>query len=224
MIADALPAQLTFRALSPSRAILAILGVGVAVLAWLSIEYHDANAESDARLFIDGVRPALMAKYGTVKRAQAAGFLQMTHLGWDGTAIYFNQTFAGIDPLHPNFLWYDRRDRLVGVDYELPISQYPMNPPGRDLFAVRRMRWSVVYAHVHLAYVADGKIVLTEGEAQARFAVDPVTSETLRDAGLLPSGAQLQWFSFHPRCWDLSLWLVPNPFGASANFNPYVYL
>lgn len=193
------------------------------MLAWLSIQYHDANAESDARVFIDNVRPVLMAKYGTVEQAEAAGFSQMTHFGWDGTAIYFNHTFDGVDPLHPNFLWYDRYDRLVGLDYELPISQYPMNPPGRDLFPVRPLRWTVVYAHVHLAYLADGKMVLAQAEAQPKFAIDLVTSQTLRDAGLLPPNAQLQWFSFHPRCWDLSLWLTPNPFGASAAFNPYVY-
>lgn len=215
---------MTFRtALSPARTIGIVFGIAAAVLAWLSLEYHDSNAESDATAFIDAVRPTLMARYGTVELAQAAGFSQITHLGWDGTAIYFNHTFAGVDPLHPNFLWFDRRDRLVGVDYELPISQYPMNPPGRDLFAVRRMRWSVVYAHVHLAYLNDGKLVFAEGDAQPKFAVDTVTSGTLRDAGLLPANAQLQWFSFHPRCWDLSLWLTPNPFGASSTYNPYVY-
>jgi hypothetical protein len=209
--------------LTSTRALTLVLGIAVAVLAWLSLEYHDANAESDARSFVDGVRPVLMAKYGTVEQAEAAGFIQMTHLGWDGTTIYFNNSFDGVDPLHPNFLWYDRHERLVGVDYELPISQYPMNPPGRDLFAVRRMRWTVVYAHVHLAYVLDGKTVLEEAEAQPKLAFGLVTSAALRDSALLPANAQLLWFSFHPRCWDLSLWLVPNPFGASSNFNPYVY-
>jgi hypothetical protein len=210
-------------ALTPSRTIIAILAIGAAVVAGLSIEYHDATAESDARIFLDRVRPVLMAKYGTVEQAQAAGFSQMTNPGWDGTAIYFNHRFDAVDPLHPNFLWYDRHDRLAGMDYELPIAQYPMNPPGRDLFPVRRMRWTVIYAHVHYAYLADGKTVLAEGEAQPMLATNPVTTQTLRDAGLLPAGAQLQWFSFHPRCWDLSLWLAPNPFGASSNFNPYVY-
>jgi len=216
---------LTLRtALTPRRAILAIIGVAIIVLAWLSIEYHDANAESDARAFVDRVRPVLMARYGTVERAQSAGFSQMTYLGWDGTAIYFNHTFDGVDPLHPNFLWFDRDGRLVGVDYELPIAQYPMNPPSHELFPVRRMRWSVVYAHVHVAYFLNGKTVLAQADAQAKFAeIDPVTSDALRGAGLLPPNAELQWFSFHPRCWDLSLWLTPNPFGASAAFNPYVY-
>jgi hypothetical protein len=215
---DAPPAFMSAR-----RSILAILGIGVAVLAWLTIEYHDANAESDARAFIDSVRPALMAKYGTAGQAEAAGFSQMTHLGWDGTAIYFNHTFNGVDPLHPNFLWYDRHDRLAGIDYELPIAQFPVDPPGRDLFPVRRMRWSTVSAHVHLAYTLDGKTVLAEAEAQPKLAVDTVNSDVLREAGLLPPNGQLLWFSFHPRCWDLSLWLTPNPFGASANLNPYAY-
>jgi len=66
--------------------------------------------------------------------------------------------------------------------------------------------------------------VLAQADAQAKFAqIDPVTSDALRGVGLLPPNAELQWFSFHPRCWDLSLWLIPNPFGASAAFNPYVY-
>jgi len=208
---------------TPARAIVAVLAIGAAVLAGLSIQYHDTNAESDARVFIGRVRPVLMAKYGTVEQAESAGFSQMTNLGWDGTAIYFDHTFDGVDPLHPNFLWYDRHDRLVGVDYELPISRYPMNPPGHDVFPVRLMRWTVVYAHVHLAYATGGNAVLTQADAQPKLALDAVNSATLIEAGLLPANAHLLWFSFHPRCWDLSLWLAPNPLGASANFNPYVY-
>lgn len=199
------------------------MAIGVGVLAWLTLEYHDANAESDARGFIDRVRPALTADYGTPARAKAAGFSQMTQLGWDGTAIYFNHTFDRVDPLHPNFLWYDRHGHLVGVDYELPIEQYPMNPPRHDLFPVRRMRWTIVEAHAHFAYALYSQTVFVETAAQPNFALGPVTRETLRDAGLLPANAELLWFSFHPRCWDLSLWLAPNPFGASAAFNPFVY-
>jgi hypothetical protein len=200
-----------------------VLGIALVVLAWSTIAYHDATEESDARRFLDSVRPSLMTRFGTVDQARAAGYLQLTHLGWDGTEIYFNNSFIGVGPLTPNFLWYDRHGRLVGIDYELPIAQYPMNPPGRELFPVKRERWSIVYAHVHLAYDLDGKTVLQEADAQPKLAFVTVPKQTLHDAGLLPMNAQLLWFSYHPRCWDLALWLTPNPFGASADYNPYVY-
>jgi hypothetical protein len=209
--------------LSSARALVYVLAIAAVSLAWSTIAFHDANAEADARQFLDSVRPALMARFGTVEQAEAAGYTQMTNFGWDGTAIYFNHTFQNVDPLDPNFLWYDRHGRLVGMDYELPIAQYPLNPPGRNLFPVQRMRWTVVDAHVHLAFLRNGKTMLVEGDAQPQLALDTVSKRTLHDVGLLPIDAQLQWFSYHPRCWDLSLWLIPNPFGASADFNPYVY-
>ena len=207
------------------RSLQVVTVVSVAVLAWLTVAYRERVAESDARLFLKSVRPELTARYGTISRAQAAGYAQVTPVRWDGTAVYFDRTYRNVDRLHPNFLWYDRRGRLAGIDYQVPIATYPMDPPGRDLFDVSRMRWNIVYAYAHFAYVVHGQTMVAEIEAEGRpkFAAANTALAALHKSGFLPADARLLWYSYRPRCWDLALWLNDNPLGASATFNPKVY-
>lgn len=209
--------------MSAARSALYVIAIAVGVFVWSYITYHDATEEGDALRFIAMVRPPLTERVGTIPLAQAAGYSQMTQLGSDGTAIYFDHTFDGVDPLHPNFLWFDKHGNLVGVDYEVPTTKYP-EPPGAPLFSVRRSRWTIVPAHVHIAYKEAGVLMLKEGDAQLNLLGDNVTPDTLTADGLLPAGDRLLWFSFHPRSWDLGLWLTHNPLGASADYNPWVYL
>lgn len=148
--------------------------------------------------------------------------MQMTELGSDGTSIYFNHRFDHVDPLHPNFLWYDHHGKLVGLDYEVPVAAYAQ-PPGRDQFPVGRARWSTVSEHVHFAYEKSGRLVLVEGDTQANLRAGRITAATLVRDNLLPPGSKLVWFSYHPTCWDLGFWLIPNPLGAFADYAPDVY-
>jgi hypothetical protein len=187
------------------------------------VRYHDTNEEADAVQFLDGVRGPLLARLGTAALAQAHGYVQMTNLRPDGTVIYFDRTFGDVEPLHPNFLWFDRHDRLVGMDYEFPVNAWHQ-PPGKNLFPVRRSRWTIVPAHVHVAYRVGGVTTLAEGEMQPNLLGDNVADDTLVRDGLIPADAHLLWFSYQPRCWDLGLWLIPNPLGAFADYNPNVYL
>jgi hypothetical protein len=206
-----------------ARAALYVIGIAVAVFLWSTVAHHDAIEEADVNHFIANVRDPLQTRVGTVDLAVERGYTQMTTTGPDGTAIYFDRTFDGIDPLHPNFLWFDKHNKLVGVDYEVSTAAFPV-PPGHALFPVKQSRWTIVPAHVHIAYKETGVLMLREGDAQPNLIGGNVSAETLTADGLLPYGDRLMWFSFHPRSWDLSLWLKHNPLGATAAYNPWVYL
>ena len=171
--------------------------------------------------FIARVAKTLLAAYPTAAAARKAGYIQTTGIDEDGTAIFFNRDFTHVDPLHPNFLWYDRNDRLVGLDYELPQSAYA-SPPTAG-YPVGAARWTVVHEHVHLGYrVGSGPVMMHGARALPNLRTEPITAEALRADHVLPEGATLLWAYYHPACWDLGFWLIPNANGAFAEMNPSV--
>lgn len=173
--------------------------------------------------FIASVSPSLMARYATADKALAGGYIQLTPLSpEDHTSIYFNMTYSKIDPMHPNFLWYDRNNKLVGLDYEYAVSGWP-KPPGQSVYPVLPGRWVVIPVHFHYAYKdAHGKVVMHGARLRPNIKGDPITAAQLRADKLLPAGATLLWADYHPKTWDLGFWLVPDPSGAFAALNPKV--
>lgn len=172
--------------------------------------------------FINSVGTSLMASYPTAKEAEAAGYVRMTKLEKDGTYVYSNMTYTKIDRLHPNFLWYDRNFKLVGLDYEYAKSSSPAFP-GASVYPVLPSRWVTIPEHMHYAYTIGSGPVQPHGyRALPNLRHDPITAEELTADGLLPKGAKLVWAHYHPACWDLGFWLVPNPNGAFADLNPNV--
>ena len=172
--------------------------------------------------FVNRVTGELFAKYPTADKALAAGYIQLTDVGDDGTAIYFNMTYSKIALMHPNFLWYDRHGKLAGLDYEYDTNTWH-DPPGPKTYPVLRERWTIIRAHLHFAYrSATGAVKLRGARLRPNVKGDPITAEQLRADGLLPKGATLLWAHYHPKTWDLGFWLVPNPNGAFADLNPRV--
>ena len=160
------------------------------------------------RTFIARVSRVLSAKYPTMQVAQRHGYMPITdRLDAEHTYNLTDMDFRDVALDHPNFLWYDRAGKLVGVDYEYPKDGYA-KPPME--FPVDPSRWTSIDAHMHLAYELNGKTVYAE-----------VGSSTDVQK-YLPSGATLRWKMDHPAAWDLALWLVPNPGGAFADENPLV--
>ncbi|MDE2572061.1 MAG: hypothetical protein KGM44_06010 [bacterium] len=171
--------------------------------------------------FVSRVAKRLLAEFPTAAEAERAGYRQTTGVGSDGTSIYFNDDFVRLDELHPNFLWYDRRGRLVGLDYEYPQSEHPQAPT--VLFPVQASRWTVVHEHIHYAYrLGTGVIAMHGARATPRLRSPHIGAQALRAEHLLPAGATLLWAYYHPACWDLGFWLVPNPNGPFADLNPNV--
>ncbi|HVA38833.1 MAG TPA: hypothetical protein VNJ51_14595 [Candidatus Dormibacteraeota bacterium] len=171
--------------------------------------------------FVARVAKALLAAYPTAVQAEKAGYVQTTGVDEDGTAIYFDHDFAHVSALHPNFLWYDRQGKLVGLDYEYPQANYPKTPT--SLYPVAASRWTVVHEHVHFAYrIGAGPVHLRGARAYPNLRTPHITAADLAADHLLPAGATMVWAYHHPTCWDLGFWLVPNPNGPFAEANPDV--
>jgi hypothetical protein len=181
-----------------------------------------ARPDSGETQFITSVARTMQRQYHTAAAALRAGYMQMTPLNPDDhTSVYFNHRFDGVDREHPNFLWYDRDGILAGLDYEVKKDDFSV-PPGTAGFPVARARWTTIPAHVHFAYTdASGKLQLAESNARPNLRGVIEAGELTKD-GLLPAGAKLVWASYHPECWDLGFWLVPNPSGAFSDKNPLV--
>lgn len=172
--------------------------------------------------FIAGVQQKMLEKYPTAAVAVRAGFFQMTGVDEDATAVYFDHSFRGVDPAHPNFLWFDRHGQLVGLDYEVPVELHP-RPPGHSAFPVQPGRWTTVRAHVHFAYrVGGGPVQMRGARVHDNLTGASISAAQLHADGLLPAGARLLWAYYHPTCWDLDFWLIPNPNGPFAQRNPLV--
>lgn len=171
--------------------------------------------------FIADVTKALQAKYPTTAAATAGGFSEMTKLGSDGTAIWFNEKWdANVSKYAPNFLWYDKHGKLVGLDYQYTISANPKPPTG--VYPVDAGRWTTIPAHMHFAYKLPNGTVKRRGAMSLKGETADPTAAQLKAAKLLPPNATLVWAHYHPKTWDLGFWLVPNPNGAFADLNPNV--
>lgn len=197
---------------------LAALGMGLSAARRPRASLH---ASPEERQFIGFVRGHLMSEYSTTAKALRAHYVAITGIEDDGTAVYFNPSLRLVDALHPNFLWYDRRRQLVGLDYEFPVSAYPQPPTA--LFPVSVARWTTVKEHVHFNYrIGDEPIRMGTSDPRPNLHENPITLAELRADKLLPNDAKLVWAYDHPKSWDLGFWLVPNPNGAFAARNPRV--
>lgn len=172
--------------------------------------------------FVARVSSALLAAYPTDSAATAAGYMRMTRVEDDGTIIYATMKYTGIDEAHPNFLWYDRHGKLVGLDYEYPVKTWP-KPPGSQMYPVSASRWTTIPQHAHFAYrVGSGPIKYKGAKLFPNMMGGKITADELRADKLLPKGATLVWAEAHPKCWDLGFWTVSNPSGAFADLDPLV--
>lgn len=198
--------------------VVAALGLGVAMARRSGVSPH---ADASERLFISSVLYRLMARYPTKAQAMQAGYIAITGIEKDGTAVYFNPRLMRVDRFHPNFLWYDKHGRLAGLDYEFPRSLYP-KPPAQ-IFAVSATRWTSVNEHIHFNYrTGEGLLRMGMSHPRPNLRHNPITAPELRADRLLPANSQLVWAYDHPASWDLGFWLVPNPNGAFASRNPLV--
>ncbi len=170
--------------------------------------------------FIAGVTKTLQAKYPTTAAATAGGYSQMTRMEDDGTVIWFNGKWDNdVSKDAPNFLWYDKNGKLVGLDYQYTVSA---NPKAPSMYPVKASRWTTIPAHMHFAYKMSNGTVKRRGAMALKGVTSDPTAAQLKAAKLLPANASLMWAHYHPKSWDLGFWLVPNPSGAFADLNPLV--
>jgi len=196
----------------------AAFGLGLAAARRSAVSQH---ADSNERSFISSVKHRLIERYPTKAQAILAGYIAITGIEKDGTAVYFNPRLTRVNTFHPNFLWYDKHGKLAGLDYEFPRSLYP-NSPAKD-FAVSATRWTTVKEHVHFNYrFGHGPLHMGMSHPRPNLRHNPITAAELRTDHLLPASSRLVWAYDHPASWDLGFWLVPNRNGAFADMNPKV--
>lgn len=170
--------------------------------------------------FVNHASSVLLSHYPTTAQAVAHGYVKMRELDKDNTTIYTNFQYRNVSTGRPNFLWYDRSGKLVGVDYEFSVSIWRDPPIAR--YPAARSRWVIIPEHVHFAYTFHGKTVRHGRPALANLKRGTITLAELQADTLVPHGATLLWASYHPKSWDLGFWVVPNPAGPFAEKNSLV--
>jgi hypothetical protein len=175
------------------------------------------------KAFVQTTSTQLGQLYPDTAAAKTAGYALLEGaIDSDNTYNWTNFAFKGVDPGHPNFLWFDRNGHLAGVDWELPKSAYASAPSG-DAYPVQVSRWTSIPEHVHFAYTVNGTTHYGAAKATAALRQGTITAQQLRASGAkLPANATLVWAMYHPAVWDLAMWVVPNPNGAFAELNPNV--
>lgn len=197
--------------------------LGLAFLAQAVSLAKTSQPTTAEQQFVSTTSAKLQSAYPSTLVAKAKGYTMLEgSIDSDNTYNFTNRDFTNVTPDRPNFLWYDRKGHLAGVDYEMPKSKFP-SPPQLAAFPVQASRWVTIPEHVHYAYTADGKTVYGVVRATPALRTNDITLEMLRaNKAKIPADAKLAWAMYHPAVWDLAMWTVPNPNGAFADLNPNV--
>ncbi len=174
------------------------------------------------RAFVEKVSADLSARFPTPEAARKAGYFRYTDEDDTGAISYANKAWTSKDPEHPSQLWFDAKNRLIGADFSVPLTD---SKPA-DLFGLQPDRWQKFTAHVHYAlksgagttYGGAGEKTMTKGGGS----VAHPTARALVAAGVAKSVSDVRFVFTFPAIWDTSVWLVPNPDGAFAEKNPDV--
>jgi len=185
--------------------------------------------------FVAQVASDLQSRFATTAKAAAAGYFQYTVEDQTGAISWVNTKYWQSDPTHPSQLWYDVRGRLIGADFSVLQSASPARP---HLWGVSPSRWiDFSPGHVHFAIKTPSGLQYGAAGSKTMAKVGgSVANPTAAD--IYKISKQKRWsvlgipkpqsvndvafvFAF-PAVWDLQVWLVPNPLGAFAEYNPNV--
>lgn len=172
--------------------------------------------------FVTGIQKDLMARFPTAQDAEKAGYFRFTNEDKTGAISYVNLTWESADPQHPSQLWYDAKGKLIGADFS--VAKSAAKP---KLWGVNPERWDEIESHVHYVLVdAAGKETykgahLKDFVAAGGDAKNP-QAETVVKMGKATDAASVKHIFAFPDIWDLQVWVVPNPDGAFAEYNPNV--
>jgi len=172
--------------------------------------------------FIAKATKYLEATYPTAAGAEKAGYVRYTYEDKSGSISYANFKASKPDFKHPSQLWYDVKGRLLGADYSVPYTtKRPM------LFGMDPQRWREFGAHVHYGLIGPGGAITygaTGGKVQqpAPVSIEHPTAAQLAAGGIAKSPKDVKFVFEFPHIWDIEVWILPNPNGAFAEFNPHV--
>jgi len=194
-----------------------------------------AESASEVR-FVGQVSADLQSRFSTTAQAAAAGYFRYTDEDQTGAISWVNTQNWQSDPTHPSQLWYDVGGHLIGADFSVLQSGSPSRP---SLWGVTPARWiDFSPAHVHFAIktasglqfggVGSKTMGSVGGSVDRPTAADVYNVSKLKRWSVLgiakPQSANDVAFVFSfPAIWDLQVWVVPNPLGAFAEYNPNVH-
>ena len=174
-----------------------------------------AFIESSARfVHVAYARPALAAR---------AGFVRFTDEDRTGAISWANQHWTSTDAEHPSEVWYDAKGRLIGVDYTVLQTDTPDRP---RLWEIDPRRWISIRAHMHYGVWRDRRIAYgamsTDRFEEYGGTISLPDRQILVDAGVAKTKRDVAFLFLLPSIWDLQFWVIPNPYGAFAEYNPRV--
>ncbi len=207
------------------RIILTVIAAALALPPSLTVAAEKLSGQpNDAETaFVSKMSADLSARFPTPEAARRAGYLRYTDEDDTGAISYANRQWTSKDPEHPSQLWFDAKNRLIGADYSVPMSD-GSKPP--ELFGIRAERFQKFGAHVHYGligpagtiYGGAGAKTLSKGGGTLAHP----TAQALVAAGVAKSVGDVRFVFAFPAIWDVPVWVVPNPHGAFAEKNPDV--
>lgn len=195
-----------------------------------------APAESASeKQFVAAVSKDLQSRFATTALAAAAGYFRYTGEDQTGAISWVNTSDWKSDPKHPSQLWYDANGHLIGADF----SVYQSASHGRPgVWGVSASRWlDFSPAHVHFAIKTSSGLQFGGAGPKSFGSIggsvaQPTKADVVKLSKLktwkvlgIPAPHSLADVAFvfpFPSVWDLQVWLVPNPLGAFAEYNPDV--
>ena len=199
------------------------LGLVLAATTVISAEQKLSGKPQGTEVaFVTGVQKDLISRFPTTDDAVKAGYFRFTNEDKTGAISYVNLQWTSDDPKHPSQLWYDVKGQLIGADFSVPKTDKKPT-----LWGVNPARWDEFEAHIHYVFVDEsGKEIyhgahLKDFVAAGGDAKNP-QADTIVKMGKVKDASSVKHVFLFPNIWDLQVWVVPNPNGAFAQYNPNV--
>lgn len=176
--------------------------------------------------FVAAVSADLGARFATPDAARRAGYVRFTDEDNTGAISYANRQWTSSDPQHPSQLWYDRNGRLLGADFSVLQADSAQAP---HKWGVEPSRWIKFGQHIHYGLVGANGTTTYGGIGPKTLAskapgasMSHPAASMLVAAGYAKNISQVRFIFEFPAIWDLEVWVLHNPNGAFAEYNPDV--
>jgi hypothetical protein len=174
--------------------------------------------------FVSGIVADLPSRFATTSAATAAGYYRYSNEDSTGAISWVNPAYWKSDPKHPAQLWYDANGKLIGADFSVLQAGLSAAP---TMWGVAATRFIPIEQHVHFGVKqADGSVTVggygPKTAAKYGVSLSNPTKDDVVKIGKAQSADQVAFVFQYPAIYDLQVWLVPNPLGAFAEYNPNV--
>lgn len=205
---------------SASFASLSLCPAGAQMMS-SEISPHAAPKE---RPFLEEATRYLHGAYSKQSEARKAGFFPFTPEDKTGAISWANLHWTSTDAQHPSQIWYDAEGKLIGADYSVLQTDSPDRP---HLWNIDPRRWIGIHAHMHYGLREAGGEIKYGAASAAKFeaaggTISAPSKDVLVSMRLAKSASDVEFLFLFPSIWDLQFWVIPNPDGEFAEYNPHV--